>query len=350
MPDKVDRSPFKTFIKRKKFRCPFLFILNDQIAVMPVISLDLGGTKLASALFSDEGVILFSETLLVNNKKGKEIGDMILQQANYLLTKANKKNISVQALGICVPGIAYAKSGKVWAPNIPGWEDYPLLDELQNGITDKTVVIKMDSDRSCYILGEAWRGNARGCSDAIFLSVGTGIGAGILVNHQVLRGANDIGGAVGWLGLSKPFHQKYISCGDFEYHASGPGIVKVAQELVEENKFPESILLSINNESLSAKDIFNAYHKGDALAMAVINNAIEYWGMAVANLVSIFNPEKIIFGGGVFGPALQFLDAIYAAAVKWAQPISIQQVKLQGSQLGTKAGLYGAGFLALKIK
>ena len=84
--------------------------------------------------------------------------------------------------------------------------------------------------------------------------------------------------------------------------------------------------------------------------MAVINNAIEYWGMAVANLVSIFNPEKIIFGGGVFGPALQLLDAIYAAAVKWAQPISIQQVKLQGSELGTKAGLYGAGFLALKIK
>ena len=75
--------------------------------------------------------------------------------------------------------------------------------------------------------------------------------------------------------------------------------------------------------------------KEDALAIAVINNAIEYWGMAVANLVSIFNPEKIIFGGGVFGPALKFLDAIYAEAKKWAQPISIQQVKLEGSALGS---------------
>ena len=70
----------------------------------------------------------------------------------------------------------------------------------------------------------------------------------------------------------------------------------------------------------------------------VINNAIEYWGMAVANLVSLFNPEKIIFGGGVFGPALKFLDAIYEEAKKWAQPISIQQVKLEGSALGNEAG------------
>jgi glucokinase len=70
--------------------------------------------------------------------------------------------------------------------------------------------------------------------------------------------------------------------------------------------------------------------------------------MAVANLVSLFNPEKIIFGGGVFGPALRFLDDIYIEAKKWAQPISIQQVKLQGSALGNDAGLYGAGLLALK--
>jgi glucokinase len=79
-----------------------------------------------------------------------------------------------------------------------------------------------------------------------------------------------------------------------------------------------------------------------------MNNAVEYWGMAVANLVSLFNPEKIIFGGGVFGPALKFLDAIYDEAKKWGQPISIRHVQLQGSALGNDAGLYGAGYLALK--
>ena len=101
-------------------------------------------------------------------------------------------------------------------------------------------------------------------------------------------------------------------------------------------------------DSITAKDVFDAYNKNDELAVTVIHNAIEYWGMATANLVSLFNPEKIIFGGGVFGPALQFLDAIYDEARKWAQPISIGQVQLLGSALGSEAGLYGAGYLALK--
>ena len=315
---------------------------------MPVIAFDLGGTKLAAALFSDDGEIIHSQTTALEKRKGSEVGKLILQQVNSILAKANDENFTVQALGICVPGIAYAKNGKVWAPNIPGWDNYPLMEELQNGIADKNVSIKIDSDRSCYILGEVWKGNAKGCNDAIFISVGTGIGAGILINGEVLRGSGDIAGAIGWLGLSKPFEDKFISCGCFEYNASGEGIAKVANELGEDNVYTQSILLMNNTDTLTAHSVFDAYDKGDRLAVAVIQNAIEHWGMAVANLVSIFNPEKIIFGGGVFGPALRFLNDIYTEARKWAQPISIQQVKIEGSALGTNAGLYGAGYLALK--
>jgi len=315
---------------------------------MPVIAFDLGGTKLAAALFSDDGEIIHSQTTALEKRKGSEVGKVILQQVNSILAKANDKNFTVQALGICVPGIAYAKNGKVWAPNIPGWDNYPLMEELQNGIADKNVSIKIDSDRSCYILGEVWKGNAKGCNDAIFISVGTGIGAGILINGEVLRGSGDIAGAIGWLGLSKPFEDKFISCGCFEYNASGEGIAKVANELGEDNVYTQSILLMTDTDTLTAHSVFDAFDKGDRLAVAVIQNAIEHWGMAVANLVSIFNPEKIIFGGGVFGPALRFLNDIYTEARKWAQPISIQQVKIEGSALGTNAGLYGAGYLALK--
>jgi glucokinase len=291
--------------------------------------------------------MLFTETSLLEKRKGSEVGNLISQQANKFLKKAEQENIAITSLGICVPGIAHSKTGRVWAPNIAGWEDYPLLDELQKGLENKKLKIKIDSDRACYILGEVWKGNARGCSDAIFLSVGTGIGAGIITNNQVLRGANDIAGAIGWMGLHKPFEEKYISCGCFEYNASGEGIANVAREWMQSGQFAQSLLMK-NAESITAKDIFDAYAKKDSLAVAVINNAIEYWGMAVANLVSLFNPEKIIFGGGVFGPALQFLDAIYMETKKWAQPISILDVQLQGSALGNNAGLYGAGYLALK--
>jgi len=314
---------------------------------MPVIALDLGGTKLAVAVLDDDGNLLFGETSSLEKRKGTEVGDLIAQQANKFLKKAEQENIRIGSLGICVPGIAHADTGRVWAPNIPAWDDYPLRETLQHELRSKQVDIKIDSDRACYILGEVWRGNARGCRDAIFLSVGTGIGAGILCNNQVLRGAHDIAGAIGWMSLNKPFEKKYISCGCFEYNASGEGIAKVANEWIRSERTKESLLKN-RGDSITAKDVFDAYNKNDELAVSVIHNAIEYWGMATANLVSLFNPEKIIFGGGVFGPALQFLDAIYDEARKWAQPISIGQVQLLGSALGSEAGLYGAGYLALK--
>jgi glucokinase len=314
---------------------------------MAVIALDLGGTKLAAALFNNNGDILFKVNYSLDKRQGTEAGKLITQTANGLLTKSGKLNESVSAIGICVPGIAHAKTGTVWAPNIPGWDNYPLLDELRQSLNDKNLEIKIDSDRACYILGEVWKGNASGCTDAIFLSVGTGIGAGILINNEVLRGSHDIAGAIGWMGLDRPFKDKYVACGDFEYNASGEGIVKVAREMMN-NRYNESVLKKIDPEKLSAKDVFDAYEKDDELSKKVINNAIECWGMVVANVVSLFNPEKIIFGGGVFGPALKFLEHIYTESKKWGQPISIQQVKLQGSALGSDAGLYGAGWLALK--
>ena len=315
---------------------------------MAVIALDLGGTKLAAALFSNKGDIHFKTNGQLDKRQGAAVGKLISQHVNEILDKAEAINEKISAIGICVPGIAHAKTGKVWAPNIPGWDDYPLLEELQQSVNNKKIKIKIDSDRACYILGEVWKGNAHGCSDAIFLSVGTGIGAGILINNEVLRGSHDIAGAIGWMALDRPFKEKYIGCGDFEYNASGEGILKVAKEMLNDAHYNKSALRKINTGKLSAKDVFDAYENGDELSKKVISNAIECWGMAVANLVSLFNPEKIIFGGGVFGPAQKFFDEIYAEAKKWAQPISIQQVKLQGSALGNDAGLYGAGWLALK--
>ena len=315
---------------------------------MAVIALDLGGTKLAAALFTGTGEIIDRQKVHLEKRKGSEVRDLILREANVLLKKAEGKKIPVSALGICVPGIAHAKTGIVWAPNIPGWNDYPLLDELKNGLANHSLKVKIDNDRACCILGEVWKGNAAGLSDVIFLSVGTGIGAGILVNNEVLRGAHDIAGAIGWMALERPFRSEYVSCGCFEHNASGEGLAKVAKEFLPLEHYRESVLQKEDSDKLSAGDVFAAYESNDKLAVAVLNQAVGYWGMAVANLVSLFNPEKIIFGGGVFGPALKFLDAIYDEAIKWGQPISMKHVKLEAAALGDDAGLYGAGFLALK--
>ncbi len=314
---------------------------------MFVIAHDLGGTKLASAVFNLKGEMFNLIISPLKKKEGAEVGNMIIEHTKQLLAYSKENNLDIKTIGVSVPGISYSSDGTVWAPNIPGWEKYPLKKELSE-IVENKIPVFIDSDRACYILGEFWLGNAKGCKDAIFLAVGTGIGAGIMINGTVLRGSNDIAGAVGWLALNKPFEEKYVQCGCYEYNASGAGLAKVAHELLTHNNHYTGILREKNIHEISAKDLFEAYEFNDTIAVQVLNQAIEYWGMCVANLVSIFNPEKIIFGGGVFGPGCQFLNKIYYEARKWAQPIAINQVKLEGSALGSDSGLIGAAYLAIQ--
>jgi glucokinase len=293
---------------------------------MSFLALDLGGTKLAAALFNADGEILQQSTFPLAGRSGTEVGALIIDAVKQI-----SRDAALSAVGVAVPGIYRSTTATVWAPNIPGWDDYPLHAELSAALSDVPVVV--ESDRTCYILGEVWRGNARGARNAIFISVGTGIGAGILADGHVIRGHHDIAGAVGWLALDRPYEEKYRSCGNFEYYAAGPGIARAAQERGLENATTELV--------------FKAFEQRDERAVAVVEQAVAYWGMAVANLVSVFNPEVIVFGGGVFGPAAGLLNAIYDEALKWAQPISIRQVKLVASALGSDAGLYGAARSAL---
>ena len=287
---------------------------------MPVVAIDLGGTKLAAALFADDGRIIRREVVPVRGS-GSVVGGRIVQMVDALAGAD-----AVRGIGVSVPGIYHSDRGTVWAPNIPGWDDYPLLSELRAA---QNCAVAIESDRTCYICGEIWQGSARGARNAIFLAVGTGIGAGILADGRVMHGQHDIAGAIGWLALSADYRTEYDSCGDFEFHASGPGIARAAG-------------------TDTAEEAFAAYAHGDARAASAVHQAVAYWGRASANLISLFNPEVIVFGGGVFGPAAALLDDIYAEALKWAQPISSRQVRLAASALGSDAGVYGAAAIALQ--
>lgn len=312
------------------------------------LGIDLGGTKIAGALFNANGIVSHKQVFYLADKTGRQVGEQISTLIHHFVAWAEERDLEIESVGIAVPGIYYSKTGKVWAPNIPGWDNYPLYAELADYLEAKNIGLRIDSDRACYILGEAWKGAAQGCRDAIFLAVGTGIGAGILVDGRILRGANDIAGAIGWLAVTGPYLPGYETYGCFEYHASGEGIARMARAVLAEKQASFKGAQSELPDQLTAKHVFDAYHAGDANAIAVIQRTITFWGKASANLISLFNPEKVIFGGGVFGPAVQFIDEIYAEAKKWAQPISIGLVKFEASALENEAGLYGAGFLSLK--
>ena len=143
------------------------------------LGIDLGGTKIAGALFNSGGMVSPKKLLYLENKIGQQVVEQIFKLIQSFLDWSSKNNMQINTIGVAVPGIYYSKTGRVWAPNIPGWDDFPLYKEL-NGKLDN-MDIRIDNDRACYILGETWKGSATGCKHAIFLAVGTGIGTGILM-------------------------------------------------------------------------------------------------------------------------------------------------------------------------
>lgn len=309
---------------------------------MPVIGIDLGATKLASALLDDDGAVIDRRQVELAGRGGDEVGGLVAEALAYHRSSGRR----IGAIGVCVPGIAHQAAGTVWAPNIPGWDNFPLRRLLAEQAPSLPLAI--DSDRACAILAESELGAARGARHAIFLAVGTGIGAGILVDGRVLRGVGDIAGAIGWMALDRPYTRAYDRCGCFESHASGAGIEQTARALLAGEPGHRGPLASTSPDRISAADVFSAAESGDPIAIRVLDQAIECWGMAIANLVSLFNPEVILLGGGVFGPAVRYLDRITAEARKWAQPISMRQATIRAARLGADAGLLGAGRLALR--
>jgi Transcriptional regulator/sugar kinase len=315
---------------------------------MAVIGVDLGGTKITGALFDEKGTILCQVSHLLEKRKGREVGLLVLHTIDELIGKPECRRDAIEALGICVPGIANSKTGFIWAPNIDGWENYPLQKEIEDHFSNDTITMNIASDRTCYILGEKWRGAAKNAANAIYISIGTGIGVGLLVDGNIVHGQGDIVGAAGWFAMGIPFIGEFERYGCFESYASGDGIARQAKKILKEGLlFQESELYKKEIESLSSKDVFEAFYKDDSLAVFVIEKAIGLWAMASANLVSLLNPEVVIWGGGVFGPATQFIGRIYEEASRWAQPIAIKQAKFEKSILQGNAGLYGAGYLAL---
>ena len=197
---------------------------------MAIIGVDLGGTKVAAALFDSSGQMYSKEVRLLDGATGDAVCQLVIDVIDKL--RLQSPGVSFDAIGVCVPGIVYSKRETVWAPNIPGWDDYPLKRRIMEAVGSPEVTVCIESDRTCYILGEVWKGAARGCENAIYLAVGTGIGAGIILDNRIIHGANDIVGATGWMALQYPYTEEYIPCGCFEYYASGNGIAIQAQRII----------------------------------------------------------------------------------------------------------------------
>jgi glucokinase len=328
-----------------KFAFASLVISTQADDSMSLLGIDLGGTKLTLALFTESGELVHKETVLLDKTGGEATGRFIREKTNNMMKIAREKADPVQSIGVSVPGISRKQSGTVWAPNIPGWQDYPLLEELR--LVSDGVPVQIEGDRSCYVLGERWQGKARNCDHFIFLAIGTGIGAGIMINGQVLDGVNGSAGSIGWMTMHPSWMEEYGKHGFFECWASGEGMIRLTKSKLNDHPGYKGPLREKEASALTTRVLFEAAEQEDSLAKDIIQTCISLWGMAIANLVSLFDPAMIVLGGGVFGPAARYLPDIQQQALKWGQPQSMPKTEITLSALGSDAGVYGAGFLAL---
>ncbi len=289
-----------------------------------VIAIDLGGTKLTTAVVDSNGGVS-GRTKRMAERGG--LSASVEQIATSVRESIDQAGVAeVRGAGMIVPGIYSKKTGHAWAPNLWGRDHVPLLAELREKLALPVVI---DSDRAGYVLGEVWLGAARGLRDVIFLAVGTGIGAGILSDGRLVRGAGDIAGAVGWFALNPAYREIYTQVGCWEAESAGPGLAR-------------------RLNLASAEEVVMAARSGDAAAQSAVDETVRYLGMGIANLVSVFNPEMIVLGGGLMQAADLFLGPIRRAMREWAQPVAAQQVRIELTQLGEDAGLLGAARLALE--
>lgn len=285
---------------------------------MPILfAADLGGTKVSAALVDVRGRI---RARVVEPTDLSSPLAPVNQIARFAATFSHAK---FSAAGIAVPGLV-RRDGTVWAPNLPGWKRMPLAPQLRKKLGVPVVV---ESDRNAAVLGEAWRGAARGKSDVIVLLIGTGIGAGILSGGQLIRGAHELSGCAGWMVITEKDAPLFRRIGCLEALAAGPGIARAAR-------------------TGSAFEAAQRARAGDQRLRKVFAAAGRRLGLAVANLISLFDPEVIVLGGGLAAAADLLLKPLRQSASSRAQPLSARLVKIVVSKLGGDANLLGVAHLA----
>jgi glucokinase len=287
-----------------------------------VIGVDLGGTKLAAAFVDGKGQVSMQTILAVDTSSSLASVNQIVEVTRELIrAKGAKKTIS--GIGVAVPGLV-RRDGTVWAPNLKGWKRMALAQRLKRALGLPVIV---ESDRNAAVLGESWCGGARGKSDAIVLMLGTGIGAGILSGGNLVRGAHELSGCAGWMVVAEKYGREAQNVGQLESLAAGPAIARAAR-------------------AMNAQSVAEAARRGDRTSINIYLEAGRLLGYGVANLVSLFDPEIVVIGGGLAQASDLFLDALRKAVKERAQPIAARRVRIVTSPLGSHANLLGVARLA----
>ncbi len=308
------------------------------------IGIDVGGTNVKIALVNDKGNIIYSNSIPTRAEMGYEYTINNMKEAIAELLKETKSEAkSIEGIGFGFPGqIDYQKGVVRLAPNIPGWVEVPIAEIMEKEFGIPT---RVDNDVRCAALGELNYGAGIGCENLICITVGTGIGSGLIINGKLVRGASNAAGEIGHIKLDMT-GGPLCGCGDrgcLEAFASGPSIVAMAEEYIKGGKSTKYRELA--NPDITPYIVSEAAKQGDPVAKRIFTIVGEYIGIGLASVVNLLNPEKIIIGGGVAAAGDLLLNPIKESLIKRAMPIAGSAVEIVPAQLGNSAGVIGASLL-----
>ena len=313
-----------------------------------IIGVDLGGTNIvAGAMTLDGAKSLAIKSIATNSAVGDEgVAERIVGLVKSVqldtMSETGAAREDFIGVGVGAPGPLDREKGIVLvAPNL-GWKDFPLRDRIHDRVGLPTT---LDNDANCATFGEWWQGAARGRMNVIGLTIGTGIGGGIILNGALYHGASDMAGEIGHTTID--LNGRHCKCGNYgclEAYASGPAIATRAREVLVREE-GESVIPSMVNgqfELITAQTVYDAAKNGDQVANEIVRDTAKYLGAGIANLLNIFNPDTVVIAGGVTAAGDALFVPLRAEVRRRAFSPAVRAASIVPGTLPGTAGMVGA--------
>ncbi|HZK12263.1 MAG TPA: ROK family protein [Atribacterota bacterium] len=311
------------------------------------IGVDLGGTNITSAIINRQGEIASSLKIRTLAEKGKEATIKRIIKAIYEnIAQSAIAPDDIIGIGIGAPGPLDIKRGIInFAPNLPGWRDVPLKKILEDKFNMK---IFLENDANAAAWGERCFGAGQGINDLVCFTLGTGIGGGIIIDGKIYHGNNCGAGELGHMTVNKSGPR--CNCGNYgclEAYSSATGVKNRIIDRIKKGIKSEFLNFDNDNlfDSLRLKSIFQAARKGDILTSDIVEDAISYLGIAIANIANILNPEMVVLVGGITNEGNKLLIPLIKEVKKRAFYSNYKSLKIVIGKLAGNAGVVGAAAL-----
>lgn len=312
-----------------------------------LIGVDLGGTTIKFAILTADGVIQQKWSIRTNIlDEGSHIVPDIVKSINHHIDLYKMSRDQFIGIGMGTPGTVDRKKGTVIGAYNLNWKTLqPVKEQIEKGTGLK---FALDNDANCAGLGERWKGAGNDGDDVAFITLGTGVGGGLIANRKLIHGVNGAGGEIGHI-IMEP-NGYLCTCGNhgcLEQYASATGVVHIAQDLAEEYEGDSKLKAMIDNGyEITSKIVFDLAKQHDYLANRVVDRVTYYLGLACANISNTLNPEYMVIGGGVSAAGDFLLTRVQKNFEKFAFPTVRTSTKLKLAELGNYAGVIGAASLA----